>query len=103
MQRLDNKFDARFIDYATVVIGLYYAAAGFPLNECLKIQNIYAAIFSNFGRVQMDRTYTHLAERNVFNTKLGYELFNSGRIGPVDQTQPPKGDFPPITSTLRLA
>jgi hypothetical protein len=28
----------------------------------------------------MDTKYTHLPEENVSNTRLGYDLFSSGRI-----------------------
>jgi RHS repeat-associated protein len=69
-----------FIDYATVGIGLYGAAAGIPANEILTYENTYAGWRSSFGGVTMDSTYTNLPARNVFNTNLGYQLYQSGRI-----------------------
>ncbi|MCK1383311.1 RHS repeat-associated core domain-containing protein [Bradyrhizobium sp. 21] len=69
-----------FIDYATVGIGLFAAAAGIPEPTLLSVENNYAWAKSNFGNVQMDATYKSLPARNVFNTKLGYQLFQSGRI-----------------------
>jgi RHS repeat-associated protein len=71
-----------FVDYATVGIGLYGAATGIPAREMLAVEHAYAAQFSNFGNAQPDSTYTHLPARNVFNTNLGYQLYQSGRIGP---------------------
>jgi hypothetical protein len=72
-----------FIDYATVGIGLYGAAAGIPVGEILSYQNTYAGLFSRFApNTVYDSTYTNLPARNVFNTNRGYELYNSGRIGP---------------------
>jgi len=72
---------AGVFDYATVGIGLYGAAAGIPVDEILTYQNAYAAGRSDFKKARMDPIYTNLAERNVFNTKLGYQLYQSGRIG----------------------
>jgi len=72
-----------FIDYATVGIGLYGAAAGIPAGEILTYQNWYAGTYSHFAPDTVyDTTYTHLPARNVFNTNLGYQLYQSGRIGP---------------------
>jgi hypothetical protein len=43
------------------------------------IGNLHAST----GRgVQMDQTYTNLPARNVFNTNLGYQLYQSGKVGP---------------------
>ncbi|MGO8915757.1 MAG: hypothetical protein ACLQJR_07610, partial [Stellaceae bacterium] len=58
------------------------AAAGIPIDELLSYQNLYAVYHSNFGNAPRDPVYTHLAERNVDNTRRGYELYESGRIGP---------------------
>jgi hypothetical protein len=70
-----------FIDYATVGMALYGAAAGIPQNEMLSIENRYAGLRSNFGNAQLDQTYINLPARNVFNTKLGCQLYQSGRVG----------------------
>jgi len=80
-QRIGGKFHPEYVDYATVAIGLYGAANGFPKNELLSIQNAYAGLNSHYppGTI-MDKTYTHLPARNVANTDLGYQLYQSGRI-----------------------
>ncbi len=70
-----------FIDVATVNIGLYGAAAGIPEGRLLGIENRYARD-SRFGNVPMDPQYTNLPLRNVWNTRLGYQLYNSQRVGP---------------------
>jgi hypothetical protein len=84
VQRIGSDRDPthKFIDYATVGIGLYGAAAGIPIDELPFYQNLYAAHHSDFGDVERDPVYTHLAQRNVKNTRRGYELYNSGQIGP---------------------
>lgn len=71
-----------FVDVATVAIGLYSAAAGIPLSVLLWVENQYAKYNSNFGDAKMDDTYNYLPARNVWNTKLGYELYETRRIGP---------------------
>ena len=48
----------------------------------LTIQNAFAWLYSNFGNATRDATYTNLPARNVANTKLGYQLYQSGLIGP---------------------
>jgi hypothetical protein len=77
----NRKFNNDFTDFSTVAIGLYGAALGIPPDALLTIENLYAAGHSNFGTAKMDRKFTHLREENVWNTRLGYELFASGRIG----------------------
>jgi hypothetical protein len=77
----DRMFIKDFTDFSTVAIGLYGAAAGIPADTLLSIQDRYAAGHSNFGPAKMDAKYTHLAEKNVWNTRLGYDLYSSGRIG----------------------
>jgi hypothetical protein len=80
-QRINGSFHAQFVDYATDIIGLYAAASGMTKDEILTIENAYAALFSHFqpGTV-MDPIYTHLPAVNVFNTKLGFQLFQSRHI-----------------------
>jgi len=70
-----------FEDFSTVAIGLYGAARGIPADAILSMEDSYAATHSYFGSVVMDSTYVHLPVTNVWNTRLGYDLFNSGRIG----------------------
>jgi hypothetical protein len=64
-----------FIDASTVAIGIYNAAAGVTLSTILSIENAYAAAHSSYapGTV-MDSVYTHLPERNVQNTQIGYQI-----------------------------
>jgi hypothetical protein len=63
------------VDYATIAIGLYAAAAGISMNEILTIEN-YRARDSHYDpETRFDETYTHLPKRNVLNTDTGYSLF----------------------------
>ncbi len=51
-----------FVDYATVGIGLFGAAAGIAAGELLGYQNTYAGLFSHFGsNTVYDTVYTQLA------------------------------------------
>jgi len=69
------------VDYATVAIGLYAASSGMSRDEILRIQDAFAAGESRYRpETEMDKTYTHLPVRNVANTDLGFELYQSGRI-----------------------
>lgn len=63
-------------------MGLYGAAAQIRFDRLMAIQNEYAWWRSGFSGEEMDDTYRSLPKRNVANTKLGYELYESGRIGP---------------------
>lgn len=82
-QRIEGTVVHEFINYATVVIGLYGAAAGIDMNSMLEIEDFYFRFQSTHRKgAQMDKTYSHLPEINVKNTELGYELFETGRIGP---------------------
>ncbi len=83
MQRVDGVVIKAFIDYATVVIGLYAAAYGADEDYVLRIENRFAMLNSNFGSVQMSAKYSHLPNRNVFNTDLGYSLYIQGSISPL--------------------
>jgi hypothetical protein len=78
----DRTFVKDFTNYSTVAIGLYGAAAGIPLDTLLAIEDSYAASHSDFGSAERDSKYTHLRAENVWNTRFGYELYSSGRIGP---------------------
>jgi hypothetical protein len=82
-QRIKGVSIPQFVDCTTVALGLYGAAAGIPIETLFIIQDNYAWIKSHYreGTVY-DETYTHLPERNVGNTELGYELYKSGKIGP---------------------
>jgi hypothetical protein len=78
-QRLGRGFDDRYIDYASVAIALYVAAAGIPRELVLMAQNEYARANSRYGiGTDYDPTYKFLPERNVRNTDTGYRLFQQG-------------------------
>jgi RHS repeat-associated protein len=79
LQRIGGVFHPEFRDVATIAIGLYSAAAGIPLNDTLAAENARAAF--NTYKDRLDQTWTHLPIRNVVNTQIGYDLYNSGRIG----------------------
>ncbi|HUI17776.1 MAG TPA: hypothetical protein VL244_08940 [Alphaproteobacteria bacterium] len=82
-QRIKGTVVHEFINYATVALGLYGAAAGIDIDSMLEIENIYFALQSTHRKgAEMDKTYTHLPETNVKDTELGYELFETGKIGP---------------------
>lgn len=80
-QRVDGKYIDEYRDYATIGIGLYAAASGWPIDKILAAQDDYAKDHSKFNE-PLDPVYTHLAARNVRNTEIGYELYRSGRIKP---------------------
>ena len=65
-------------DYSTVAIGLYYASAGIGIQDCLKIQNVFARLFSEF-KEPMSSEWSSLPVRNVENTRIGYALAKSLR------------------------
>lgn len=78
----DGQYVGAFRDAANVAIGLYGAAAGLPQSAVLEVAN-QAARFSNFAKNDpKTQNYTYLPERNIYDIKQGYALFQSGRIGP---------------------
>lgn len=77
-QRMDGEFFDEWVDYATVAIGLYAAAAGMPIDWILQIQDEYARRNSRYVGQPMDPLFKHLPQRNVRNTQLGYELYRNG-------------------------
>lgn len=82
-QRVNGVVVRQYVDYATVGLGLYGAAAGMSLEEMLDTENDYAFFFSRYTHGEdMDETYTKLPKRNVANTRIGYDLYNSARVGP---------------------
>ena len=80
-QRRDGLFVDEWIDYATIAIGLYAAAAGMSEDWILRIQDKYASYRSNFGRAARDPVHRHLRQENVINTRLGYDLYRAGNFG----------------------
>ena len=80
-QRLGGgKFHDEYIDYATILIGIYFAGAGRPRAECLKTQNDIAGSGQYAAWIKKDPTYTSLPLRNVANTDIGYGLVNTARL-----------------------
>lgn len=82
-QRVGGQSVDEYRDYATIAIGLYMAASDVPIETTLSIENEYAYWFSHFSRDEpKDDVYTSLPRRNVRNTQIGYELYQSGRVRP---------------------
>lgn len=80
-QRVGGRYHAEYVDYATIAIGLYAASAGISRDQVLSLQDLYAMANSRFDpKAEMDKTYVHLPYRNVANTDLGYQLYQSGHI-----------------------
>jgi RHS repeat-associated protein len=80
LQRLSGTFDSRFVDSATILIGMYAASAGIPKSAILSIENRIAKDGTYKPGTQMDPTYTHLPVRNVTNTITGMQLIQTGAI-----------------------
>lgn len=81
LQRLDGHFDPRFIDAATIAIGVYAASANMKIDTILSIQDVIAKTSTYPAKTRMDDTYTHLPLRNVINTQIGYDLVKNGQFG----------------------
>jgi len=77
---LSGNFDARFIDSATILIGMYAAAAGISRADILSIENDVAKSSKFAAGTPMDSTYTNLPARNVTNTDIGMRLVQSGAV-----------------------
>ncbi len=81
-QRIGGINHEDFVDYATVAIGLYAAAAGISRADILEVENL-VAMSSHYAKgTEFDPRYTYLPTRNVKNTNLGYKLFETGKIRP---------------------
>jgi hypothetical protein len=70
-ERVQGQYVSDYTDYATIAIGLYCAAAGLPFYAALLIQLTYTA---KQGRL--------LTAREIRDTQIGYELYQSGRVLP---------------------
>ena len=80
MQRLNGTFDPKYIDYATVAIGLHNAAAGVEMQTSLSMQNFFASYRSRYPQgTTMSESYPSLPLRNVLNTQIGYDLYKQLR------------------------
>jgi hypothetical protein len=82
LQRLSGNFDPRFIDLATILIGMFAASAGVTRDQILSIENKIAITSTYAKGTVMDSTYTHLPVRNVTNTDTGMRLVQSGAYVP---------------------
>ena len=88
-QRIAGHFYRKYVEYATIAIGLYAAAYGIPEDKILELENMTANIDFLIaiieGRVsfpdrKMNKIYRYLPEDNVKWTDIGYELYKSGKI-----------------------
>jgi hypothetical protein len=60
LQRLSGNFDPRYIDSATILIGMYAAASNISRNQILNIENAIAVGSTYAKGTVMDSTYTNL-------------------------------------------
>lgn len=59
----------------------YGAAAVMSRDEVLSLGDLYATIVSEFrANGPKDEIYIHSAKQDAKDTRLGYELYQSGRI-----------------------
>jgi len=80
-QHVGGKYHPEFVDYATIAIELYAAAAGLPRNMILDIENMVADS-AHFARgTEYDEKFRNLPQNNVKNTDTGMHLYESGAIG----------------------
>jgi hypothetical protein len=80
-----ERFDGNYVrdnrHYLNIMIGVYSAAAGLNREDVLSAIDFYASRKSTFATEElMDEVYTHSAKQDVEDTKLGYRLYESGRI-----------------------
>jgi hypothetical protein len=80
LQRLSGEFDPRYVDSATILIGMFAASAHISRGEILSIENLVARGGKYAAGTAMDPTYTHLPQWNVTNTDIGIRLVTSGAI-----------------------
>jgi hypothetical protein len=80
-ERFDFTRVTDYRHYLNIMIGVYAAAAGLDQDDVLSAVDDYALHFSRFGpKEAKDDVYTHSAKQDVNDTKLGYRLYQSGRI-----------------------
>ena len=80
IQRLNGPFDSRYIDGATILIGMFATSAHISRADILGIQNFIAQNGKYPAGTVMDTTFTHLPKRNIRNTDIGMQLVASGAI-----------------------
>ncbi len=90
-QRIAGHYYEKYVEYATIALGLYAAAYGIPEDKILELENMTANIDflialtegrMSFPDREMDKIYRYLPEDNVKWTDIGYELYKSGKISP---------------------
>jgi hypothetical protein len=63
--------------YANIAIGSSFAAAGGTGEDAATWSNRFAFLFSNFGKAEMDKTYTKLPVINVNYYRMGANYINA--------------------------
>lgn len=78
-QRLGHTYHPKYVDFSTVAIGLAAAAMGLPVSDILAAEEGYGLTHSMRGwrHAKKNLIWWPLPERNVYNTKLGYRLYQS--------------------------
>jgi hypothetical protein len=80
-ERFDWSYVRDYRHYQNIMIGVYGAAAGMGREDVLSLVDLYATIVSEFrANEPKDEIYTHSAKQDAEDTRLGYELYQSGRI-----------------------
>jgi hypothetical protein len=80
-ERFDWTYVRDYRHYQNIMIGVYAAAAGLPVDDVLKLVDAYATPISGFStKEKLDTVYAHSARQDVEDTKFGYALYQSGRI-----------------------
>jgi hypothetical protein len=80
-ERFDWTYVRDYRHYQNIMIGVYGAAAGMSKEDVLSLVDLYATIVSEFrAKEPKDEIYTHSAKQDAEDTRLGYELYRSGRI-----------------------
>jgi hypothetical protein len=80
-ERFDWTYVRDYRHYQNIMIGVYAAAAGLPVDDVLKLVDAYATPISGFStKEKLDSVYAHSARQDVEDTKFGYALYQSGRI-----------------------
>ncbi|GBR54983.1 hypothetical protein AA106555_1891 [Neokomagataea thailandica NBRC 106555] len=68
-------------DIATISIGIYAAASGMSFNEIMNIQTAYVKVFGGtWLDEKKDSVWNYIPEKNVQNTKIGFDLYRNGLI-----------------------
>ena len=78
----DGAYVGKFTNFANVAIGLYASAAEIPESVTLWIANMAGRTSQFSPDATMDPTYSNLRVENIYDIKLGYRLYQSGRIEP---------------------